>query len=97
MKLSNSIFCLFLVSAGAAWADQLPESAVFEEVDKDGDKSISMTEANSRLDLKENFARIDKNADGKLDISEFSAFEAEGKFQPPEAEKAELGAAPLKR
>jgi Ca2+-binding EF-hand superfamily protein len=69
--------------------------ATFEALDADGDGYISNKEAAARKDIDERWVIIDKNSDGQLDITEFSAFESEGRFTPPEeSEDAGIGAAP---
>jgi Ca2+-binding EF-hand superfamily protein len=69
--------------------------ATFESLDADGNGYISNEEAAARKDIDERWVIIDKNSDGKLDITEFSAFESEGRFTPPEeSEDAGIGAAP---
>jgi len=67
----------------------------FDQLDDDVNGYISQSEASHRPDLKKNWKEIDTNADDKLDISEFSAFEAKERFTPPEdMEEPEIGAAP---
>ncbi|MDH5544944.1 MAG: EF-hand domain-containing protein [Gammaproteobacteria bacterium] len=91
------IFLVVLLSISfGSWAGGLNKAALFEDVDTDGDKTISKAEANDRDDLKENFAKIDANKDGKLDISEFSAFETAGSTSVPESDQPEPGAAPTR-
>jgi Ca2+-binding EF-hand superfamily protein len=68
--------------------------ATFEAIDADGDGYISAKEAQARPDLQENWQASDANGDGVLDISEFSAFEGQGRLTPPESEIPEPGAAP---
>ena len=78
---------------GSAVAADYPST--FESLDTDGNGYISDTEAKARTDLSENWKDIDKNTDNQLDITEFSAFESEGRFTPPEeSEEPGLGAAP---
>ena len=68
---------------------------VFENVDGNADGYISKDEAHVRKDLHDNWSMIDKDSDGKLDISEFSAFEGKGQLTPPQdPDMGELGAAP---
>ena len=69
----------------------------FEALDADGDGYISREEAKAAKALTEAWKEADRDADGRLDVSEFSAFEARGRFTPPEeAETPEPGAAPMK-
>ncbi len=67
----------------------------FEELDTDANGYISKEEAMERSDVGRNYKRIDQDQDGQLSSGEFSAFEGEGKFSPPEeSETPEPGAAP---
>ncbi len=50
--------------------------AGFQTMDKDADGYLNKQEIQQRADLREQFDRIDSNADGMLDIAEFSAFES---------------------
>ncbi|MDH5258378.1 MAG: hypothetical protein OEX07_10225 [Gammaproteobacteria bacterium] len=71
------------------------EVKTFDDIDSDGDGYISKKEANDIDHVKSNWTAADKDNDGKLDVSEFSAFEGKDKFQPPETmEEPEPGAAP---
>ena len=47
----------------------------FRNIDGDQDGFISRTEAENHQRLMSNWGRADANADGKLDATEFSAFE----------------------
>ena len=88
-----SLFAGALFICGSAVAADYPST--FESLDTDGNGYISDSEANARKDLSENWKDIDKNTDNQLDITEFSAFESEGRFTPPEeSEEPGLGAAP---
>jgi Ca2+-binding EF-hand superfamily protein len=99
-KLSMYLFGSLIIAGAGALALSTPLSAgdypaTFEALDADGDGYISSKEAASRKDIDERWVIIDKNADGRLDITEFSAFESEGRFTPPEeSEDAGIGAAP---
>jgi Ca2+-binding EF-hand superfamily protein len=70
-------------------------ASTFEQLDVDGDRYISAEEAKARPNLSDNMQASDLDGDGKLNITEFSAFEGKGRFTPPEeSEVAEPGAAP---
>jgi len=91
--LGGSLLAGALFLCGSAVAADAPMT--FEALDTDGNGYISSAEAQSRTDLSENWKDIDKNTDDQLDITEFSAFEGEGRFTPPEeSEEPGLGAAP---
>lgn len=87
------LFLSILFSHHAVAAEEFPLQ--FGELDTDGNGVISKSEATVRKDLKKKFKNIDKDGDGKLDLSEYQAYEGEGRFEPPEeTETPELGAAP---
>jgi hypothetical protein len=70
-------------------------SAEFTKLDASGDGSISVMEAQGHIDLLRKWVDVDKNADGALDISEFSAFESQEAYVPNEDDdRPDLGAAP---
>ncbi len=92
MKLQISFILSGVLASGLAMADY---PMTFESLDKDSNGYINRSEADARPDLSENWSRIDQNTDDQLDISEFSAFESEGRFTPPEeTEEPGIGAAP---
>jgi hypothetical protein len=81
-----------ILSAGSAMAGEV---LTFEQIDVDGNGYISAEEAKVREDLAGALPATDKDGDGQLNITEFSAFEGEGRLTPPEdSEIAEPGAAP---
>jgi hypothetical protein len=83
---------VLLVCLGAQAADY---PATFEDLDKNGDGSLSSDEVAARPDLAKNWAEIDANGDNKVTITEFSAFEGKATLTPPEeSEKPGIGAAP---
>ena len=78
-----------------AYALAAESVSTFEQFDTDGNGYISADEASTGSALSANFKATDSNGDGRLDISEFSAFEGQGRLTPPEdAEIPEPGAAP---
>jgi Ca2+-binding EF-hand superfamily protein len=95
MKICKSVlFASALLLSATVAAAEAPMT--FEALDADGDGYISDKEAGARKDLVERWQTIDKNTDNKLDITEFSAFEAEGRYTAPEeSEEPGLGAAPF--
>ena len=65
----------------------------FSTMDKDGDGYISIVEATGNEALLRDWAKFDLDSDGKIELSEFSAFEGSAEaFVPPE--DMEPGAAP---
>jgi Ca2+-binding EF-hand superfamily protein len=89
------IFVMLLPYTG--WADELSSEneKLFREFDQNKDNVISIDEANKNQWLFEQFSKIDKNRDEKLEKSEFSAYEPESRFEPPDQEPPNVGAAPL--
>jgi Ca2+-binding EF-hand superfamily protein len=75
-------------------ANSLPYSATFNDVDSNGDGYLNKAEAIERGDLARQWSKIDKDQDGKIDLSEFTAYESTGRFSPPEESQIEIGAAP---
>jgi len=68
----------------------------FNKLDKDKDGYISQQEAKGDKKLLEQWDVVDADANGQLEMSEFSAFET-GKaaaFTPPEPDDPSMGAAP---
>lgn len=104
--LTTGVAAALLMLAGTATAgekmmksdeDEMGD-VTFESLDTDGDGYISAEESADYKELNANWDRADANQDGKLDISEFSAFEHEGQMTPPqESEVGEPGAAPYRR
>ena len=96
--MKNSQFIIGLITLTFITVSVAKEKQItFDQLDDDVNGYISPSEASARPDLKKNWKSIDTNADDKLDISEFSAFEAKERFTPPEdMEEPEIGAAPTK-
>jgi len=94
IRVACGVASMYLMSNVA-----LAESNVdteFNALDQDGDGSISINEASGRLDLLKKWVDADTNADGKLERSEFSAFEElpAKTFEPVQPENPEPGAGP---
>ena len=83
---------LFFV-AFSAFAEDMPRT--FDELDGDGNGYLNQEEASKRSDLASKWNDADKNSDGKIDISEFSAFEVR-MVPPDDMAEPEPGAAPTK-
>lgn len=89
--VTGLIFGLGVVTAVSA-----EEVLTFEEMDANSDGYISKDEAKAEKKLEKNWTKADKDKNGRLDSSEFSAFEAMDQYVPPhDREIAEPGAAPL--
>ena len=85
------LLVLMLFFCGSVFADKVQ---IFDDIDGDGDGYITKTEAEGLTEIKENWKKADSDKDGKIDVSEFSAFEGRNMFQPAEVEEPEPGAAP---
>jgi Ca2+-binding EF-hand superfamily protein len=80
---------------GVITALSAEEVKTFEQLDADSDGYISKEEAKADTSINRNWTKADKDKNGRLDTSEFSAFEASGYVPPHDREEAEPGAAPL--
>ena len=86
------------------YAEDASQAKQFSNLDKDNDGYVSINEAEGQLDLLKSWVDIDKDTDGKLEFSEFSAFETRSEqdstkaktFVPPEnGDDYDLGSAPF--
>jgi len=94
MKVKLIVLFSFVVASTQLVANEIPKT--FEELDADLDGYISDVEAKDRADLTKKWIEIDKDENGKLDISEYTIFQGLGRFTPPEdTEEPEPGAAPF--
>ena len=93
------IICIItglVLGLGVATALSAEEVLTFDDMDVDSNGYISMDEAKAQKSINRNWAKIDADKDGNIDISEFSAFESIGRYVPPvESEIPEPGAAPF--
>ena len=93
---SLTVVAGILLFAGSQWVLAGEKKAVtFDDLDTNHDGYISADEAKANPDLWKKFTQADKDSNGKLDVSEFSAFEE--RFVPADdMEEPEPGAAPTK-
>lgn len=70
------IACVSAFAAGSAIAGE-QQGEMFKQLDTDQDGYISAEEAEAHGDLTSQWNSVDKNSDGQVDQSEFSAFEVE--------------------
>jgi Ca2+-binding EF-hand superfamily protein len=100
MKPINLIIGLgILAICLPVFAGEDTQKEKFDSMDENKDGSISVNEATGQTEILRNWVNIDKNVDGKLEYSEFSAFEtmkekAKGYEPPYNDESPEPGAAP---
>ena len=66
---------ILLASAFLTGAAVAGEKMGYSDLDADGDGVINAEEAKGSMELTESWEKIDVNADGVVDESEFSAFE----------------------
>lgn len=96
MKRFICIITGLVLGLGVVTALSAEEVKTFEDLDIDTNGYISKDEAMAQESIKRNWAKVDADKDGRIDISEFSAFESIGRFTPPEeSEVSEPGAAPF--
>lgn len=96
MKRFICIVTGLVLGLGVATALSADEVKTFEELDIDTNGYISKDEAKAQKSIDDNWAKADADKDGRIDVSEFSAFESTGRFTPPdESEVSEPGAAPF--
>jgi hypothetical protein len=67
----------------------------FKDLDLDKNNVLTIDEAERNTLVFQKFDKIDKNHDGKLEASEFSAFEVPDHYEPPVLDDPGVGAAPL--
>ena len=95
----KSLLCITAVLfCSTVFAEDSDVPEAFRMMDTNGDGYISINEASGRLELLRQWVNADKNSDGQIELSEFSAFEGlpATTFEPVQPEDAEPGAAPTK-
>ena len=98
MKLYHAFITagLLCFSTGLLAADE--DSATteqFNKLDQNKDGAISINEATGQLQMLRKWTDIDKNRDGVVEESEFSAFEPAEEYVPDNMDSEDnLGAAP---
>ena len=96
MKLQHTVLAagLLCLSSGLA-AEELTTTEQFNKLDMNKDGAVSINEATGQLQLLRKWTDIDKNRDGELEMSEFSAFEPADEYVPDNSETEDnIGAAP---
>lgn len=102
MKLFLTVvFSSLLSFAGlsiAAEEEQAVQVKTFDELDTNHDGYISKTESKAYKELNAEWSKADTDKNGKLDVTEFSAFESKGRYEPAqESAEPEPGAAPTQQ
>ncbi|MDH5376798.1 MAG: hypothetical protein OEX00_00570 [Gammaproteobacteria bacterium] len=96
MKRLLLLLFMFTFALSSVFAMDDENVGTFESLDRDGNKSISKSEAKRDTALSANWAEADVDRNNQIDSAEFSAFVSKGMFVPPEdAEISEPGAAPF--
>lgn len=91
------VLSIVTLSASVCVAETAENYSTFDGLDKDHDGYISLTEAKSDPELLKHWMVLDTDADGKIEIVEFSAFESEdapASFYVPPDDEGSPGAAP---
>ena len=97
MKSRHILLVIFaLAVASPVIAEQVDSKKQFRSLDTDNNGFISIIEATGHNELLMKWSETDRNTDGQLEISEFSAFEPGQHFVPPDDEaQPDPGAAPF--
>jgi len=102
VNLIRAVFSVIAMSSVSMFAMAGSSTADFQSLDKNGDGYISINEATGQLELLRKWVDADKNADGQIGRTEFSAMEESSAktpaatFVPQDPENPELGAAPTR-
>jgi len=93
MKILNFVAIGTIAVSFSLSAEEV-KTSTFSTMDKDGDGYISITEATGNEQLVRDWAKYDLDSDGKIELSEFSAFEGSAEAFVPPDDDMEPGAAP---
>ena len=93
---------IYLIASGAVVlslglsAEEMPGQATFQQLDQDSDGYVSIVEATGQTELLRQWSTVDTDTDGKLEITEFSAFEEEPATYVPavDPDDVDIGARP---
>jgi len=97
MKIKYLLLSVAVTVTSTAFAEQSSSDATFKKLDRNSDGYISIKEAAENAALVKSWKTLDTDTNEKLEMSEFSAFEEEQDFTPPQnSDTPDIGAAPHK-
>ncbi|WP_455209231.1 hypothetical protein [Kaarinaea lacus] len=96
MKIRYVILASALLAPFAVVASDANGDKVFKALDKNSDGAISKEEAAKNEKLVADWAIIDTDGSGAIEMTEFSALESVEAYTPVETEEEPIGAAPTK-
>ena len=95
MKAILSLAAVAVMLPLGLLADETQRPVTFQQLDMDNDGYVSIIEATGHTNLLRKWSDVDTDTDGRLEATEFSAFEIEPTYVPPvDPDEAEIGAAP---
>lgn len=96
MKAIYTLASAAMVLATGLSAEETQGQTSFQQLDSDNDGYVTILEATGQNQLLRQWTEVDKDTDGRLEMTEFSAFEIEPeRFVPAVTpEEAHIGAAP---
>ena len=96
MKAIYTLASAAMVLATGLSAEETQGQTSFQQLDSDNDGYVTILEATGQNQLLRQWTEVDKDTDGRLEMTEFSAFEIEPeRFIPAvNPEEAHIGAAP---
>lgn len=96
MKLLKALVAAVVILPAGLLASETQNQPSFQQLDMNNDGFVSVIEATGHTQLLMQWVDIDTDSDGKLEAAEFSAFEIDPGFVPPEDNEEFIGAAPHK-
>lgn len=96
MKIRHVILASALLVPFTVFAGGTNNEKAFNNLDKNHDGSISKEEAAGSDALIADWATIDTDGNGTIEMTEFSALESVDAYVPQESDEEPIGAAPTK-
>lgn len=93
MKAIFSLAAVAVVLPLGLSADDTQRPVTFQQLDMNKDGYVSIIEATGHDELLKKWSEVDEDTDGRLEMTEFSAFEVNPTFVP-DPDDEEIGAAP---